>query len=149
MIDRTHDHAADFASSLLEFSAYVEGSFEKVLRKACIDLYRRIVERTPVDTGRAKAGWSFSTDDGSQDRDVAEKSYAGAELASIINQNVAGFRVDVRDSSVTIYNNVEYVSHLEYGTSKIAPAGMVSLSLVEFTSFFREELKGLKGLEIV
>jgi len=143
--DAIADNANDFASALLALADYAEASVETVIRKACIDLYKMIVERTPIDTGRAKASWSLGIDRG---EDKAEnEGYSFNEINSIIQDNVSEFKFTVHDDHVTIYNNLEYIENLENGTSKQAPSGMVSISLTEFTAFFNKALQKLEGVE--
>jgi len=138
-------NAADFSRSLMAMADYVDGSIEKVIRKACIDLYRAIAEKTPVDTGRAKASWSLSTN--YADDKATEEDYSYNEVKQIIKDNVSGFKLSIHDDQVVIYNNMEYIDILESGTgSGQAPNGMVSISLVEFTAFFNNVLQGLEGL---
>ena len=139
------NNAADFSKSLMALCSHVDGSIEKVIRKSCIDLYRRIVERTPVDTGRAKASWSISTvhaDDVQHDPD----GFSYNEIATIVNNNVSDFSVSVHDNQVVIYNNLEYISELENGTSDQAPTGMVAISLSEFTEHFNNALQDIEGV---
>jgi len=143
--DQISDNAAGFSRSLMDMADYVEGSIEKVIRKACIDLYRRIVERTPVDTGRAKVNWALSAYE--SDYVIGDGEYSSTDIASMINSNVSEFTAELIEDQVIIYNNLEYIEPLENGTSDQAPAGMVSLSLVEFEAFFNEQLQGLEGLE--
>lgn len=143
--DKISDNAADFSKSLMSLADYVDGSFEKIIRKACIDLYRAIVEKWPVDTGRSKASWSISTH--FTDDKAIEKEYSFNEIESIINQNVSDFKLSLRDDQVIIYNNMEYAEELEAGSSRQAPSGAVSISLVEFTAFFNNALDGLEGIE--
>ncbi|HCY86594.1 MAG TPA: hypothetical protein DHV36_15780 [Desulfobacteraceae bacterium] len=145
-MDTVSENAAGFASSLMALADYVDGSVEKVIRKACIDLYRAIVERTPVDTGRAKANWMIST----SDRDLTidhDDGFSFAEINALIDEEAMGFSFELHDDVVIITNNLEYISELENGTSKQAPRGMVSVSLAEFTAHFNAALAGLEGLE--
>jgi len=144
--DSISDNAAGFASSLMALATHVDGSIEKVIRKACIDLYRRIATRTPVDTGRAKASWGLATYH-ANDMQSDPEGYSFNEVAQIIESNVSGFEFSVHDDMVIIYNNLEYIEGLENGTSKQAPSGMVSISLSEFTAFFNKQLQGIEGLE--
>lgn len=145
-MDAVSGNAADFSESLMAMGDYVEGSIEKVVRKACIDLYRAIVERTPVDTGRAKANWMISTAE--PDYTVDDKDgYSFNEVVSVIDEHVSEFDFDIHDGTVFITNNLEYISELENGSSDQAPYGMVSLSLAEAEAHFRNALAGLKGVE--
>jgi len=145
MMDDIQTSAAGFSDALMDMADYVDESIEQVIRKACIDLYTAIVERTPVDTGRAKGSWQLSTHH-SNFVEPESTAISTSDIASIVNDNVSGFNMDVQDEQVVIYNNLEYIEHLENGTSQQAPAGMVSVSLMEFEQFFREALQGLDGV---
>ncbi len=48
-----------FTDDISKFRAKVQARASEVVRKVGFDLHGRIVERTPVDTGRAKAGWAL------------------------------------------------------------------------------------------
>lgn len=144
-LDDIPGRAADFARSLMDLADYVEGNFEKVLRKACVDLYRKVVERTPVDTGRAKASWGISTS-GEQRPQPKDIELSFNEVKTIIDEHVRGFILDIHDNKIIISNNVEYIEFLESGDSKQAPRGMVAVSLVEFTAHFNKALQGIEGL---
>lgn len=103
-------------------------------RRVAIELLRRIILKTPVDTGRARNGWiltvgqpaTTSPIDGSNDIN-AQLSGALAVLASYEEINV-----------LWITNNVTYIRYLEQGKpgpgSQQAPQGMVAVSLREVTN---------------
>ena len=141
MADRISNNAADFSRSLMAMSDYATQGMEKVIRKACIDLYRRIAKRTPFETGRAKANWSISV--GTPDTSIKDQTDYVSEIA----RQVSGFKFDVHDGMVYITNNLEYIEKLETGYSRRqAPNGMVAVSLAEFTTHFNNELQGLEGI---
>jgi len=139
--------ATGFTNALRDLANTVSDRYNEVIRKACIDLYTKIVTRTPVDTGRARASWQLS-DSGVNNAvwsntgtsGVAHSAASSADIANNINQNVDGFTVDISTDTVTIFNNLEYISFLEDGHSQQAPAGMVAVSLSEFEQHFRRHL---------
>lgn len=145
-IDAVAGNAEDFSKSLMNMADYATKSMEAIIRKACIDLYSRIVERTPVDTGRAKANWQISTTDYGTEWNEKD-GFIFNEIKSLIEGEIDDFTFDIHDGVVIIYNNLEYISELENGTSQQAPYGMVSLSLAEFTAHFNQALSGLEGIE--
>lgn len=140
MTDITNS-AAEFSRQINQLVAYVEDNSEQIIKKACVDLYRRIVERTPVDTGRAKASWGIST--GSDVPAVSAGKLSDSEIAEIINSHVGEFRFGIDDDQITIMNNLEYISYLEAKGSQQAPVGMVAVSLTEFNDHFRKALESL------
>ena len=139
-LDRVVPNAREFSRQLNRLGRYVEGSVDAVIRKTCLDLYRAIVERTPADTGRARASWGISTsnqgdeasasfDESSRPRATRGKSETGKKMSRFSAMPISG--------RVVIYNNLVYIEPLEQGWSLQAPAGMVAVSLAEFNKHLR------------
>ena len=146
MIDDIQTNAASFEKALLALGDHVEGSVSKVIRKACFDLYKQIIQRTPFETGRARMGWSI----GSEFKDVAppEAVYSKSDITSMISENSKEFSTEEIGGFVYLYNNIEYIEYLENGHSiKQAPQGMVAVSIAAFTTHFNNALQGLEGME--
>lgn len=133
-------NAAAFSQSLMRLMDRVDGSIDAVIRKSCIDLYRRIALKTPVDTGRAKLNWQISTVDSGAVKGEEGRRYSDSEIQAFIDAEVGEFDLTIRDDQVWIYNNVEYIPDLEGGYSNQAPEGMVAVSLAEFTAHFNRYL---------
>lgn len=95
------------------------------VKKEVLDAFGRLVERTPIDTGRARAGWFVSTtnsneappEDGTHAAFVAQKTREFAEAGDA--------------DAIYIINNVEYILALDAGWSKNFPGGFVGLFLTE------------------
>ncbi len=132
------NNAADFSRLLSDLSVRISGNIGQVNRKACLDLYRRIIERTPIDTGRARANWNIRLrhEDGTTENTDWQRQL-----------NASEFDVTVQDNQVVIYNNLIYIEALEDGHSQQAPAGMVAVSLAEFNEFFRAAIRDMDGIE--
>jgi hypothetical protein len=124
-------------------------------------LYSSIVQKTPVDTGRARANWNLSC----------------GRIDNSINPNAKEPRVkteddiNVRDDeTIYISNNLPYIETLEYGGypspvkkgtyvktkgkghyekrsrngfSKQAPKGMVGLAVAESSILWNQAIKEL------
>ena len=150
MIDQISPNAAAFSNALMGLAEFVDGSFEKVVRKTCFDLYTRIIKRTPVDTGRAKASWGIGTEHSDAVAPKGEyavtdlEHYSPSDISSAMTSSSGGFTFTVDDDQVIIYNNVEYIADLENGSSQQALSGMVALSLAEFTAHFEIEAAKLE-----
>lgn len=74
---------------------------ESAMRKVILDTHQSVVFMTPVDTGRARAGWSSTN-------------------------AVGSFRIG---ATFTVSNPVVYIEALENGHSTQAPHGMVAVSI--------------------
>jgi hypothetical protein len=104
-----------------------KGDVETVVRKVTLDLFRKVVLRSPVDTGRFRANWNVSY--GTPDVTVTAskiKSRGDAEAAKALTLPVGGV--------TWLANGLPYSERLEYGWSKQAPGGMVRLATAEFAS---------------
>tara|TARA_B100001059_G_C17567696_1_gene443340 strand:+ start:104 stop:454 length:351 start_codon:yes stop_codon:yes gene_type:complete len=101
------------------FSKKVGVELSTVVRKVSFDIWNDVTRLTPVDTGRARASWNVNE----EYANLATKSedYKGS------GQGVVGKISGKKD--VIISNNVEYIVHLEDGSSTQAPAGMTKLAV--------------------
>jgi hypothetical protein len=124
-------------------------------KKIAIDLFSKIVKKTPVGNpdlwkesslppppgyvgGRARANWQISiTTPPSSGNDGAEPE-TGVQTDFPITglQQARGFSQMAQakyGQTIWIYNNVRYIKRLEDGWSyRQAPAGMVAISIAEF-----------------
>jgi hypothetical protein len=112
-LDKASDEAGDLS---LQFQ-----------KRIALEGLKRVVQRTPVDTGRARGGWQVARSD--NDVDTGQRDGSGASTVSaglsIIN------RVTIPFGEIVIFNNVRYIVFLEEGSSGQAPQGMVDVTLRE------------------
>lgn len=117
-----------FSTDIQKFARKTGGSLEQVIRATCLQLSASIIERTPVDTGRARANWQASV--GRPELSVLdiEDKDGSAALAKV--------RQQVQSAPGSVFflaNNLPYIRRLEYDAwSKQAPAGMVRVTVQEF-----------------
>lgn len=100
----------------------------RAVRILALEMFARIVVRSPVDTGRFRGNWMLGV------AVIPTGADGGADPsgnATIAEQSVglAGFRIG---QTIHFRNNLPYAAALEFGHSKQAPAGMVRLTLQEF-----------------
>lgn len=125
----------NFDRDLAKFSDQMGIALTTVVKKIGFDLFRRIILKTPVDTGRARASWTIAINQ--PDRSVADpgvhaeyqtgaSSAAEAKATSVMASLQAG-----KYEPVWISNNLPYIEALEHGHSQQAPQGMVALSIAE------------------
>lgn len=95
-----------------------------------MNCYRRLVQRTPVDTGRARAGWHIEgeTDEWKPAPGVYES--AKNEAASIIAAQTEKLQGLTKVDIIYVMNNVEHILALEAGWSRQS-SGFVALFLTE------------------
>lgn len=118
-------------------------------KKVVLDLFGKIVGRTPVDTGRLRANWAvadgsppteqLSVEPGGRKAPIDGASALGDAAGSVAYGNVSlGHSAD---TIAWITNALPYATRVEYGYSKQAPSGMVRLSVAEIKS----ELESTRG----
>jgi hypothetical protein len=149
----------NFSFDLTKFCEKANKSADTVVRKVIFDIFSRIIQRTPVDTGRARAGWQVSinsqatgSDPGAQPKTKMKKG-EGASVSlqprkqtnKDVGASIASFKVG---DTAWMANNVEYIQHLEYGTAKYgfsrqAPAGMVRVTMAEYQAYIANALASL------
>lgn len=122
----------------LDISKFVEkakGNVDQVIRRAALDIFRRVVIKSPVDTGRFKSNWQVAIN--SVPTGLAPGSEPGKEK---YNTEVAFERINTglllakSGDVLWLVNNLSYARRLEYGWSDQAPKGMVRLTILEWNN---------------
>lgn len=106
---------------------------EFATRKLALEALSRLVIRTPVLTGRARANWNLSLntpDDSFSMSDVDPGGGATIDAGFSTLLQLAPFEL------VWITNNLPYIEFLEDGGSGQAPEGMVAVTVAELESEF-------------
>ena len=145
----------DFALDLTKFAEKAGDAAKAMIGKICLDLTYRIILKTPVDTGRARANWQasigqpvsntiqFTGDTGSNAR--APNRSAASEFAKA---NAEAAALQAPGNIFYITNNLPYIASLEFGLyrpgpktiggfSLQAPSGMVRISINEISRALR------------
>lgn len=138
----------EFEGDLDKFAKQVGIDYDTVVKRVAFDLFTRIVQKTPVDTGRARASWNISI--GEPVFTVApdnQPAMTEADIRAKASRMLAAGRK--LTEPVWITNNLPYIIVLEEGGYPInpkkktgktkggfsvqAPHGMVALSIEEVT----------------
>lgn len=131
-------------------------------KKIALEGLRRIVLKTPVDTGRARGNWQVGINTVNSDQLPVSKDKSGsASITKGVNTVVSGTKPFC---NIRIFNNLPYITKLEYGQfippnpgptrdprperfglvwvengySIQAPNGMVDVTIGELRSMFRK-----------
>lgn len=116
---------------------------EKVVNETLFQMYKKIVDRTPVGNpalwkwpapkdyvpGTLKASWNLSFG-GMRDSGSGRFVSTG----SIIGKNGISLQARGGNKTAFIYNNQPYAERVEYGWSTQAPQGMLRITVAEYTS---------------
>ena len=102
-------------------------------RVFALNLLSRIVYRTPVDTGRARANWQVSNvSPNTNERKRFKKNQPNAVATDTVARGQKNIDKNKEGQSIWLANNLTYIQRLESGTwSKQAPQGMVAISIEE------------------
>ena len=108
--------------------ADLERAAERVIKVLAVNITANLVERTPVDTGWAKSNWIPSVGESVSEPQGSKENVGQAAAAQAGGQaRVLGYKLSKRN--VFISNNVPYISLLNDGHSKQAPAGFVQVEI--------------------
>jgi hypothetical protein len=123
--------SSSFARDLATLIEKAKDKQDLVIRKVSLDLYRSLVLKSPVDTGRFRGNWqvgigAIDTATGSAVDPTGEAAIARADSA-LQNVKVGGV--------IYLTNSLPYAIPLEYGHSKQAPGGMVRTTVVEYGQY--------------
>jgi len=99
-------------------------------KKIVLEAFRRVILKTPVDTGRARMGWMLTINSPTDAVPPAGKYDSPDLTGGLAAISTLGFA-----QVVWLSNNVEYIGWLEEGRpgpgSPQAPNGMLAVTLVE------------------
>tara|TARA_R110000744_G_scaffold314564_1_gene421585 strand:+ start:667 stop:1104 length:438 start_codon:yes stop_codon:yes gene_type:complete len=128
-----------FEDDLRKFEAKTNRKLTQLGRKVALELFKRVIYKTPVDTGRARANWQVTIGAQASGTIAIDDTNGGATMSKATAAS-AGFRAG---DTIYLTNNLPYIRKLEEGGypdgpktvggfSRQAPAGMVALTVQEF-----------------
>ena len=118
---------------LSRFCQKADIDLKTVIRKITLEAFKRIISRTPVDTGMARGNWIVSAGAPVTFQVTAGDKSGSATIAAAAN----GVLSWSCQGSLFMVNNQPYIGTLEYGSSTQAPGGMVRLTLAEMEAWAR------------
>ncbi len=126
----------DVQFNLDGLTANVATFSDQAQRKAALELFTELVSTTPIDTGRARAGWGMDAQKGEEVPDVVAepegwkgtRPYYPKPKTPIPPKGAA---------YIMVYNNVEYIKHLNDGTSTQAAKLFVDAALDKVKKGFK------------
>lgn len=113
---------------------------EQVVRKSALQIASGIIQMSPVDTGRFRGNWNVEMGriDVSTGGDFDKTGDAATAKAQA---KLGEWKVG---ETIYITNSLPYAQRLEEGYSQQAPIGMVKVTVAQFQSLVRAELRKLK-----
>ncbi len=104
----------------------VKEMIESQFRAFVSESGKRIVNRTPVDSGKAKASWEIGNGANGFDNETTDPG--GSVTTTRLKRESIEFTMG---KSVNIASGVHYMNKLEFGWSRQAPSGMLRLTASE------------------
>lgn len=122
-------------NSLKEVIIAIENARAESVRKIAMDIDRRLVNRTPRDTGRAARNWivSISEPDTTQLPEPESRNAADA----VIQESEQKLKNLKKGQKVFVQNNLQYIQALNNGHSPQAPPGYVDAEINAVISQYR------------
>lgn len=130
-----------FSIDISKFAEKAKDEADKKIREACFEVTRRVILKTPVDKGRARANWQASVSTPMEGVKETNDNGGGATIAA-----ASGAVSDAPGKVFWLTNNLPYAAKLELGLypnpaktgtktkggfSTQAPAGMARISVEE------------------
>lgn len=120
-----------------------EARFDTLVQGVTIELYKTMVARNPLKTGRSRGNYIISptgrmVDDYDPNRfDPSGTSNLPMALEAVKSIKAGGV--------VRIINNTPYIMELEFGYSRQAPSGMARVSVFDFQPIVNRLAKELNN----
>ena len=121
---------AGFADQVKAWERKTERKMDLAVRKIALEMFRRIILKSPVLSGRFRGNWQLaigSVPNGTLELDDKTGTATIAKGAATVMGINAG-------DTIYFANNLPYARRLEEGYSQKAPNGMVALTIQEFQS---------------
>lgn len=96
------------------------------VKRLVFETTANLVETTPVDTGWARANWIPSIGE-PEDATFGERTAVSSDAQEAGIADMLGYQLAAGPAYVS--NNVDYIDHLNDGTSTKAPAGFVESAI--------------------
>lgn len=119
---------ADFAEQLRRITDGAKGKAEQLTRKAALEIASRLIQRSPVDTGRFRGNW-FCGVGSASGVTTLDTDKSGEVTLGRISGSLEGWTAG---QTIWLTNHLPYSYRLEHGWSQQAPGGMVRITVAEF-----------------
>lgn len=126
-----------FTADLTKYAKKTKSDIGTAKRAIVFNVFREVIKRTPVDTGRAKSNWFVSEGvPSTQINQRTDKSNLG-NIGKHSAQELKSITINLGFDFLT--NNLPYIGSLEYGRSDQAPLGMVRTTLRQFVKIANKQ----------
>lgn len=130
-----------FVTGIESLAKRVNLTRKLVVQKMTADIWTKLTYRTPVDTGRARASWNIAQ--GAPNTSVPPEAKKGEKIPTPTMPSL-----DQIDGTQPVFvtSNVEYMTYLNEGTSKQAPAKFIEFAAAETLAEAQLAAEAARGL---
>jgi hypothetical protein len=132
-----------FEDDLRAFEKKATSRIRLFRRALILKVSARVIFRTPVDTGRARANWQATLSAPASGVIDSEDKTGESAMAAVRSESEKTWSDD--DRSFFLTNNLPYIEALENGHSQQAPAGMVAITIAEFEGLAEQVRSQVEG----
>ena len=132
---------AQFSMAIAKFANDSSRNLNDVVRGVVLEIGTRIVQRSPVDTGKFRGNWQIAAGgpDIRTNEPFDKQPLGSAPSATTFNRWQGEVNAATIGSTFHITNSLPYAVRLEYeGWSQQAPAGMVRVTMLEYEQIIRK-----------
>lgn len=126
-----------FSADLSKYAKRTKSDIGQAKRAIVFNVFREVIKKTPVDTGRAKANW-FVSDDAPSLLVDARKDKSGLDNIGVSSKAELD-QITTKLGLDFLTNNLPYIERLEFGYSNQAPAGMLRSTLRQFIQIAQKQ----------
>ena len=138
---------SSFSADLKKFAEATKRNLNDTVRGVVLELGTRIVQRSPVDTGKFRGNWQLTVGgpDIRTNEPFDKQALGSAPSAGTFDRWKGEIGAATIGSTFYITNSLPYARKLEYeGWSSQAPAGMVRVTVVEYGQIIQQVINKVK-----
>jgi hypothetical protein len=133
---------SSFVLSISEFAEKAGDRADEAVRHLVLEVWARIVKRSPVDLGIFRASWFYAA--GIEGKQVSWPSYRTVVDGTLKTLPAPGPPHIERGAARVVHvirNELSYARRLEYGWSSQAPGGFVRITLLEAPAIMADAVR--------
>jgi hypothetical protein len=124
----SHPLQSSFELELDMFEEQIEAERVGMMKEAALILFRKLIDKSPVDTGRFRCSWVAAAEAANRDIPTFKVDDGGKEAEARVLAALSDLKPGQK---FIISNNLPYALMLEYGWSGQAPNGFADISVQE------------------
>ena len=126
-----------FAVNVKKWSKRTGLSLEQAARGSIIEIFKRVIDRSPVDKGTFRGNWQVDQRGFTFEKTDKSGAVTIAMMTTKVNAKPLG-------GVTSLINNAPYGERLEFGHSKQAPMGMIRITAKEFRAVAAKQASSVK-----